>query len=261
MPPLLRVLTGAGLGPRRACFRLITEGRVTVNGETVTQATRDVDPGGDVIWADGRRVAAAEPMVYVKLHKPTGVLSAVTDVRGRPTVSSLLPPEYRGLRLFPVGRLDMDSTGLVLMTNDGGLAHRLLHPSYGCEKEYHVQLTSPLTEEDIRALGEGVMLDGQRTAPARVTRLPERAGMRYAVTLAEGRKRQVRRMLASRGKPPTTLQRVRIHTLLLGGLAPGEARALTREEEAALRGSATAATTASPGAPAARRPRTHQRAR
>ena len=234
MPPLLRVLTGAGLGPRRACFRLIAEGRVTVNGETVTQSTRDVDLATDVIEADGRRVTAPEPHVYVKLNKPAGVLSAVTDVRGRPTVTGLLPPEYRRLRLFPVGRLDMDSTGLVLMTNDGGLAYRLMHPSYGYEKEYHVELKTSLTDADVRILSQGVLLEGQRTAPARVARLPNRQGISYSVTLAEGRKRQVRRMLASLGKPPTALERVRIHTLRLGELALGEARELTPGELAAL---------------------------
>ena len=236
MTTLLKALTGAGLGPRRACFRLITEGRVTVNGEPVTHATRDVDPAADVIEADGRRVAAPEPShVYVKLNKPAGVLSAVTDARGRPTVTGLVPPDYRHLRLFPVGRLDMDSTGLVLMTNDGNLAYRLMHPSYGYEKEYHIELKAPLTEEDIRILSQGVLLDGQRTAPARVARLSSGRGISYSVTLAEGRKRQVRRMLAALGVPPTTLERVRIHTLTLGNLAPGEARDLTAEELAALR--------------------------
>ena len=234
MPPLLRVLTTAGLGPRRACFRLIAEGKVTVNGETVTQSTRDVDPAADMIEADGRRVAAEAPHVYVKLNKPAGVLSAVTDARGRPTVTGLLPPEYRGLRLFPVGRLDMDSTGLVLMTNDGDLAYRLMHPSHGYEKEYHVELKTSLTDADVRILSQGVLLEGQRTAPARVARLPNRQRISYSVTLAEGRKRQVRRMLASLGVPPTALERVRIHTLRLGALALGEAAPLTAEELAAL---------------------------
>ena len=236
MPPLLRVLTAAGVGPRRACFRLIADGKVTVNGETVTQSTRDVDPAKDIIEADGRRVAAGQSQVYLKLHKPAGVLSAVTDARGRPTVTDMVPPDHRHLRLFPVGRLDMDSTGLVLMTNDGGLAYRLMHPSYGYEKEYHVRLKSPLTDADVQALSHGVLLDGQWTAPAKVSRIPDREGEWYAVTLAEGRKRQVRRMLASVGAPPTALERVRIHTLRLGDLAPGEARELTAEELAALRG-------------------------
>ena len=104
MTTLLKALTAAGFGPRRACFRLIADGRVTVNGEIVTQSTRDIDPAADVIEADGHRVAALEPHVYVKLNKPAGVLSAVTDARGRPTVTDLLPAQYRGLRLFPVGR-------------------------------------------------------------------------------------------------------------------------------------------------------------
>ena len=236
MPTLLRVLTGAGIGPRRACFRLITEGKIAVNGEVVTNATLDVDPAADVIEADGRRVGASAPHVYLKVNKPAGVLSAVSDARGRPTVTGLLPAEFRGLRLFPVGRLDMDSTGLALMTNDGSLAYRLMHPSYGYEKEYHVRLKSPLTDADVQALSHGVLLDGQRTAPAKVSRIPDREGEWYAVTLAEGRKRQVRRMLASVGAPPTALERVRIHTLRLGDLAPGEARELTAEELAALRG-------------------------
>ncbi len=232
---LLKALTAAGLGPRRACFRLIADGHVTVNGETVTQSTRDVDPAADVIEADGRRVAAPEPHVYVKLNKPAGVLSAVIDAHGRPTVTDLLSAQYRGLRLFPVGRLDMDSKGLVLMTNDGDLAYRLMHPRYGYEKEYHVSLKASLSEADVHALAEGIILDGQRTAPARVARLQGRQGISYAVTLAEGRKRQVRRMLASLGKPPSALERVRIHTLRLGALAPGEAAPLTAEELSALR--------------------------
>ena len=236
MTTLLKALTGAGVGPRRACFRLITEGKVTVNGKSATNATLEVDPAVDAIEADGRRITAARPYVYVKMNKPAGVLSAVHDTRGRPTVSGLVPPRYRDLRLFPVGRLDMDSTGLVLMTNDGELAYRLMHPSYGYEKEYHVSLKVSLTDADVRALSQGVLLEGQRTAPARIARLNDRAGIRYSVTLAEGRKRQVRRMLASLGKPPTTLERVRIHTLRLGALAPGDAVPLTQAELAALRG-------------------------
>lgn len=235
MPPLLKFLTGAGLGPRRACFQLIVQGNVTVNGETVTNATQDVDPATDVVIAGGRRVAGEQPHAYVKLNKPSGVLSAVTDSRGRPTISGLVPPGYRRLRLFPVGRLDMDSTGLVLMTNDGDLAYRLMHPSYGYEKEYHVQLREPLTKADLDALANGILLEDQRTAPARVESLRDPHSIRYAVTLAEGRKRQVRRMLAAVAKPPLSLERVRIHTLRLGALAPGEARELTAEEVAALR--------------------------
>lgn len=234
MPPLIRVLTGAGIGPRRACFRLVTEGKVSVNGEVVANATLDVDPAADVIEADGRRVAAAAPKVYLKVNKPAGVLSAASDARGRPTVTGLVPAEFRGLRLFPVGRLDMDSTGLMLMTNDGDLAYRLMHPSYGYEKEYHVRLRSLLADADIHALSHGVLLDGQRTAPARVSPLPELEGTWYTITLAEGRKRQVRRMLASLGAPPTALERVRIHTLHLGGLAPGEAAELSDAELLAL---------------------------
>ena len=239
MPPLIRVLTGAGIGPRRACFRLVTEGKVSVNGEVVTNATLDVDLAADVIEADGRRVAAPAPHVYLKVNKPAGVLSAVSDARGRPTVTGLVPAEFRGLRLFPVGRLDMDSTGLVLMTNDGNLAYRLMHPSYGYEKEYHVRLQSPLTDADVQALSHGVLLDGRRTAPARVAPMTEREGAWFSVTLAEGRKRQVRRMLVSLGAPPVALERVRIHTLRLGGLAPGESRELTAEELAALQSPST----------------------
>ena len=235
MPPLLRVLTGAGVGPRRACFQLIVQGKVTVNGEVVTNATMEVDPAVDSVTADGQRVAASERHVYLKVHKPAGVLSAVSDSRGRATVAGLVPPAFRHLRLFPVGRLDIDSTGLVLMTNDGDLAYRLMHPSYGFEKEYHVLLRLPLTVADITELSEGVLLDGQRTAPARAARVRQRLGQWYSVTLHEGRKRQVRRMLIALGKPPQALERVRIHTLQLGDLARGAAAELTAAELARLR--------------------------
>ena len=235
MPPLLRVLTGAGAGPRRACFQLIVQGSVTVNGEVVTNATMEVDLAVDSVIADGERVGAIARYVYLKVHKPAGVLSAVSDSRGRATLADLVPRAFRHLRLFPVGRLDIDSTGLVLMTNDGDLAYRLMHPSYGYEKEYHVLLRSPLTAADTTALSEGVLLEGQRTAPARVARVRQRIGLWYSVTLQEGRKRQVRRMLTALGNPPQTLERVRVHTLLLGNLAPGKAAELTAAELAQLR--------------------------
>ena len=238
MPPLIRALTSTGVGPRRACFQLIVQGKVTVNGEVVTNATSEVDLAVDSVIADGHRVGATERHVYLKVHKPPGVLSAVHDARGRATVTGLVPPAFRHLRLFPVGRLDVDSTGLVLMTNDGDLAYRLMHPSYGYEKEYHALLRSPLTAADITALSEGVLLDGQRTAPARVARVRHRPGLWYSVTLQEGRKRQVRRMLITLGNPSQTLERVRIHTLLLGNLAPGKAAELTAAELASLRGEA-----------------------
>ena len=211
---------------------------MTVNGEVITNATSEVDLAVDSVIADGHRVGATERHVYLKVHKPPGVLSAVHDARGRATVTGLVPPAFRHLRLFPVGRLDVDSTGLVLMTNDGDLAYRLMHPSYGYEKEYHALLRSPLTTADITALSEGVLLDGQRTAPAKVARVRQRPGLWYSVTLQEGRKRQVRRMLITLGNPSQTLERVRIHTLLLGNLAPGKAAELTATELASLRGEA-----------------------
>ena len=169
------------------------------------------------------------------IDRPLGVVSAVSDKRGQPMVSGLVPQAFSHLRLFPVGRLDKDSTGLVLMTNDGDLAYRITHPRYEYEKEYHFLVDTALAAGQTTSLEKGVTIEGQLTVPAVVVKLYGSRGHWYGITLREGKKRQVRRMLVAVGNPLRALRRVRVHTLLLGDLAMGEARELTDEELAALR--------------------------
>ena len=235
MPTLIKFLTGAGHGSRRVCFQLIAQGKVTVNGIAATGTTLEMFEQKDVVMVEGRRVDAVAANVYLKINKPLGVVSAVSDARGQRTVSDLVPEEYGHLRLFPVGRLDKDSTGLILMTNDGDLAYHLTHPKYEFEKEYHFLVDAELDAAQIDSLQKGVMIEGQVTVPSTVSKVYGTKGHWYSITLREGRKRQVRRMLVAVGNPLRSLRRVRVHTLRLGELSMGEAQALTKEELAELR--------------------------
>jgi len=235
MPTLIKFLTGAGHGSRRACFQLIAQGKVTVNSAPATGTTLEIDETKDVVEVAGSRIKALEANVYLKINKPLGVVSAVSDARGQRTVTDLVPDEYRHLRLFPVGRLDKDSTGLILMTNDGDLAYQLTHPKYEFEKEYHFLVNNELTAAQMDLLQTGVTIDGQVTVPSTVVKVYGSKGHWYSITLREGRKRQVRRMLVTVGNPLRSLRRVRIHTLSLDNLSMGEAQPLTSEELAALR--------------------------
>ena len=235
MPTLIKFLTGAGHGSRRVCFQLIAQGKVTVNGIPATGTTLEIYEQKDVVMVDGQRVEAVATNVYIKINKPLGVVSAVSDARGQRTVTDLVPDEYEHLRLFPVGRLDKDSTGLILMTNDGDLAYHLTHPKYEFEKEYHFLVNTELTAAQVDSLQVGVMMEGQVTVPSIVVKVYGTKGHWYSITLREGRKRQVRRMLVAVGNPLRSLRRVRIHTLLLGDLGMGQSEALTHEELAALR--------------------------
>jgi 23S rRNA pseudouridine2605 synthase len=235
MPTLIKFLTGAGHGSRRVCFQLIAQGKVTVNGIAATGTTLEIFEQKDVVMVEGRRVDAVAANVYLKINKPLGVVSAVSDARGQRTVSDLVPEEYGHLRLFPVGRLDKDSTGLILMTNDGDLAYHLTHPKYEFEKEYHFLVDAELDAAQIDSLQKGVMIEGQVTVPSTVSKVYGTKGHWYSITLREGRKRQVRRMLVAVGNPLRSLRRVRVHTLRLGELSMGEAQALTKEELAELR--------------------------
>jgi 23S rRNA pseudouridine2605 synthase len=230
MPSLIKFLTGAGHGSRRVCFQLIAQGKVTVNGIPATGTTLEIYEQKDVVMVDGQRVEAVETHVYLKINKPLGVVSAVSDSRGQPTVSDLVPKAYSHLRLFPVGRLDKDSTGLILMTNDGDLAYHLTHPRYEFEKEYHFLVDDELTAAQIASLQKGVIIDEQVTVPAKVIKVYGTKGHWYSITLREGRKRQVRRMLVTVGNPLRSLRRVRVHTLRLEDLPMGEAKALTQKE-------------------------------
>jgi 23S rRNA pseudouridine2605 synthase len=233
---LQKVLARAGLASRRVCEDLIAEGRVRVNGE-VADLGRRVDAAHDVIEVDGALVPTAPGLVYYLLNKPAGVVTTAADTHGRPTVVELVPPEPR---VFPVGRLDADSEGLLLLTNDGELTHRLTHPSFGVEKEYLASVEGDPSPAALRRLRDGVELEDGTTAPAKVARLSE--GL-VRITIHEGRNRQVRRMFEAVGHPVTRLVRSRIGTLSDRKLKPGEWRPLSDDEVRALAGAVSASTT------------------
>ena len=227
---LAKFLADAGVASRRASEEIIRSGRVRVGGEPVLDPARGVDADDDVT-VDGRRVGA-DPVrrVVYAVNKPAGVVSTASDPQRRPTVVELVGgPE----RLYPVGRLDADTTGLILLTNDGELAHRLTHPSFEVAKTYRAVVSRPpVRDAAVRALRAGVELDDGRTAPARVTRV---AADTLELTIHEGRKRQVRRMCEHVGHPVVSLQRVRIGPLRLGDLPLGRVRLLTAAEVDLLR--------------------------
>jgi 23S rRNA pseudouridine2605 synthase len=232
---LAKYLAHAGVASRRAAEELVRAGRVTVAGEVVADPARDVDADAPV-EVDGRAVAAARERAVWAVNKPAGVVSTAKDTHGRPTVVGLV--DAGGARLYPVGRLDADSTGLLLLTDDGDLANRLTHPRYEVPKVYvaHVE-GGALRPAALRALREGVDLDDGRTSPAGVRQV--RPGV-LELTLREGRKRQVKRMCAAVGHPVTRLQRVAFGPLRLGDLHEGAARRLTGAEVERLRAAAKA---------------------
>jgi 23S rRNA pseudouridine2605 synthase len=223
---LAKYLAHAGVASRRAAERLIAGGRVTVGGQVVTDPARDVDEGSDV--RVGGEPVSAEPREVWALNKPAGVVSTAREPGRRRAVTDLVDSQRR---LYPVGRLDADSTGLILLTNDGELANRLTHPRYGVPKSYRVSLARPPSDSDLERLRHGVRLDDGQTAPADVGRRGERE---IEVTIREVRKRQVRRMAEAIGNEVESLERIRFGSLALGSLRRGEARRLESEEVAAL---------------------------
>jgi 23S rRNA pseudouridine2605 synthase len=226
---LAKFLAHAGVASRRAAEELVRAGRVTVGGEAVTDPARDVDEGSGV-ELDGRPVTGPQARVTYALHKPPGVVSTAADTHGRPTVVDLVPT---GARLYPVGRLDADATGLILLTNDGELAERLTHPRHEVPKAYRATVGNPpVGARALRALREGVELEDGVTAPARARRL---APDTIELTIHEGRNRQVKRMCAAVGHPVRALHRTRLGPLALGDLAPGEHRRLSAAEVERLR--------------------------
>jgi 23S rRNA pseudouridine2605 synthase len=225
---LAKFLAHSGVASRRAAERMVAEGRVTIGGEVVTDPARDVDESSGVA-VDGAPVEPEAREVFV-LNKPAGVVSTASDTHGRPTVVSLVPSERR---LYPVGRLDADTTGLILLTNDGELANQLTHPRYEVPKTYLATVDpGRLSEGALRQLREGVELDDGRTSPASARQV--RFGV-VEVRIAEGRKRQVRRMLEAVGHRVVALERVAFGPLRLEGLAEGEHRRLSAAETERLR--------------------------
>jgi 23S rRNA pseudouridine2605 synthase len=219
-------LARAGVASRRAADELIKAGRVSVNGERGELNT--FVGAGDTVAVDGRPVGK-QRLAYLLLHKPAGVVTTARDPQGRPTVVGLVPPEPR---VVPVGRLDADTTGALLLTNDGQLAHRLAHPRYEVDKVYEVEVEGDLSPAALRQLRAGVELDDGRTAPADARRLGRG---RIELTLHEGRKHQVKRMCEAVGHPVQRLHRSRYAGLEVRGLAPGGWRELTTDEVAALK--------------------------
>jgi 23S rRNA pseudouridine2605 synthase len=235
---LAKYLAHAGVASRRSAEALIAAGHVSVGEEVVTDPARDVGPDSRVAL-DGRPLAGPEARVIYVLHKPVGVVSTARDTHGRPTVVELVPA--RGLRLYPVGRLDIDSSGLILLTNDGALANRLTHPRFEVPKTYRARLGGgPIANAALRKLRAGVALDDGVTAPARVRRVGRVGSNLIELTIHEGRNRQVRRMCLAVGHPVLELTRTRFGPLSLGALAPGAHRRLSDAEAERLRALACA---------------------
>jgi 23S rRNA pseudouridine2605 synthase len=226
---LQKVLAAAGVGSRRHCEELIGAGRVEVDGQTVRRFGARVDPENQIIRVDGKRIPSRRDVVYLAFNKPVKVLTAMTDDRGRETITDFLGD--RAERLFHVGRLDYDTEGLMLLTNDGELAHRLAHPSYEVAKTYLADVPGPIPRDLGRRLAAGVELE-DGVAIADKFRVIEQADKRALVeiTLHEGRNRIVRRMLAEVGHPVTRLVRITVGPIRLGNLPPGSTRDLTTKE-------------------------------
>src|SRR6056297_450081 len=236
---LQRVLAAAGLGSRRQCEAYITEGRVEIDGEIVDRLGSTVDPQQSKIFVDGSRVSMPK-MVYFVLHKPTGVVTTNRDPMGRPRVIDLIPPEYR---VFPVGRLDRNSEGLILMTNDGALADQLTHPRYGVMKVYQVTVAGQVTPEAMKKMREGIFIaEGRvRVEGARIRKARGKA-TEMEITLREGKNREIRRILARLGHKVQQLRRIAIGPLRLGELPVGAYRQLGFDEIKKLKAEAHAGT-------------------
>lgn len=234
---LQKILAQAGFGSRRACEDLISAGRVFVNGK-VAHIGMKADPGVDQIKLDGKIVKLSDELIYIALYKPRGILSTVSSPELRQTVLDLVPVKTK---LYPVGRLDVESEGLILLTNDGELANQLTHPRYGHEKEYRVLVARHPDEKQLDAWRHGVVMpDGYRTAPVQVEiEFNSGKGTWLRVIMHEGRKRQIRETCRQIGLPVVSIIRVRISSLRLGNLKPKEWRYLTPNEVVGLKSYAT----------------------
>jgi 23S rRNA pseudouridine2605 synthase len=232
--PLIRALTEAGVGPRRRMAEAIKQGKVEVNGKTAESFTQPVNTENDRITINGKTVELKpDEIICLMLNKPAGIVSTASDEKGRRTVLDILPSQYMKFRLYPVGRLDIDTTGLLLLTNDGNLTYRLTHPRFEHEKEYLVQIKGRLGAEEKSKLERGIRLEDGLTHPARVKEISA-SPFNYSITIHEGRKRQVHRMFERLGHPLLALKRERIGRLRLGNLKEGEVRRLSPAEINAL---------------------------
>ena len=220
---LQKFLSAAGVCSRRAGERHILAGRVRVNGTPVTVLGTRVDPDVDQVTFDGRAVALTDELVYIALHKPLGYVSSCRQPGERLVTDLVNLPQ----RIFPVGRLDKESTGLILLTNDGPVHHRLSHPSFDHEKSYRVTVDHPVSNRALARLSKGIMLNGRITRPAQIKRI---SGNRFQITLREGRNRQIRRMVGAVGARVVALHRTRVAHLELGTLDPGQWRHMDARE-------------------------------
>lgn len=231
---LNKFLALAGIASRRGADRLIAQGRVSINGEIVENLGVQVDEDKDKVFVDGKRVKPKKRQIYLMLNKPPGYLVTAQDPFQRPTIMELLPPMKT--RIFPVGRLDFDSEGLLLVTDDGNLAYRLMHPSYQVTKEYRIRVKPKPDPSALAALEKGIFLEGKKTAPAQFRILAStEKGTLLMAKLHEGRKRELRKMLEYKGLRVLTLKRVKLGDVHLGDLDKGKWRYLKREEIARLK--------------------------
>ncbi|MBM4260258.1 MAG: rRNA pseudouridine synthase [Deltaproteobacteria bacterium] len=236
MERLQKILAHAGLASRREAERWIAEGRVMVNGAVVRKLGTQADPAQDSIKVDGKRIRPPAAPLYYAFHKPPGIITTLNDPEKRPDLTPFLRELGEKQRVFAVGRLDYNTAGLLLLTNDGELAQRLMHPRFGVKKLYHVKLSACPSEEELGRLRKGLRLEDGMTAPARVRvleRLKKNAWVE--IEIHEGRKREVRRMFEALGYFVEKLIRMRMGTVTLGKLAPGDIRPLSRVEVASLK--------------------------
>lgn len=231
---LQKFLASCGIASRRKCEEFILDKKISVNGVVITKLGTRIDPEKDQVKMNGKVVTPPAKSVYYALNKPAGYVVTMSDSHGIPMVTELVKDVKE--RVFPVGRLDLDTEGLLLLTNDGELANRMMHPRYHLEKEYIVTVKRELNQHNLRWMKKGVIIDNNTTLPARIELLKrDRYHVRYRVIIREGRKRQIRRMFKSIGHPVLALKRVAIGPVILGRLPKGQYRSLTSKEVAALK--------------------------
>ncbi|WP_034765214.1 pseudouridine synthase [Chrysiogenes arsenatis] len=227
---LQKFLAQAGVASRRKAEELITSGRVMVNGKIVTELGAKADPDTDRVQVDGKEIHVFRSLVYIIMHKPRGYITSTADDKERPVVTDLL----HGVKepVVPAGRLDWDTSGLLILTNDGDLQYALTHPAFHVTKAYMVRVDAPLTREDMERLEKGVMIDGRKTLPAKVKKIrtPVSEELWYEITITEGRNRQIRKMFETIGRDVKKLKRVRMGEILLGGIEPGHYRSAEQWE-------------------------------
>lgn len=225
---LNKFLASAGIASRRKCDQLIQEGLISVNGKVVNELGTIINEKKDKVFYEGRQILLPSSFVYIKLNKPKGYACTAKDEKGRKTIYDLLP---QGERLFSIGRLDYDTEGLIILTNDGDFANKVAHPRYSVDKEYHVTIEGQIKESELAVLRKGVVIDGERMPSAKVEFLSTDGKFtKLSVVIDEGMNRQIRRMFEAIGKTIKLLKRVRIGNVKLGGVKRGDFRDLTTQE-------------------------------